>query len=159
VLDPKALVVLGDMTEFYREDELDAFRALYDPTLQPPDAGSNTSSSSGSSGSGGHSSSSTQGSDPGTAKPQVELPTWLMFGNHDYVINVNDCVGHYKSVDRNVCARTAVDSMRSVLMPGCDTHTWANFPRDNITSFDADSLAYSFDYNNWHFVVLQYSPR
>jgi hypothetical protein len=155
------------MTEFYREDELDAFRALYDPTLEAPDTASNTSSSgsaggsngSGSSASGGNSSSAVLGSDQGPAKAQVELPTWLMFGNHDYVINVNDCVGHYKSFDRNVCARTAVDNMRSVLMPGCDTHTWANFPRDNITSFDADSLAYSFDYNNWHFVVLQYSPR
>ncbi len=49
--------------------------------------------------------------------------------------------------------------MRSVLTPGCDQHTWGNFPRNNVTSFDADSMAYSFDYNNWHFVVLQYSPR
>jgi hypothetical protein len=75
------------------------------------------------------------------------------------VINVNDCAGHFKSIDKNVCARTAVDHMRSVLMPGCDQHTWSNFPRNNITSFDAESMAYSFDYNNWHFVVLQYSPR
>jgi hypothetical protein len=83
----------------------------------------------------------------------------MMFGNHDVVLNVNDCAGHFKSTDRNVCARSAVDTMRSVLMPGCDQHTWANFPRNNVTSFDAESMAYSFDYNNWHFVVLQYSPR
>jgi hypothetical protein len=77
----------------------------------------------------------------------------------DYVINVNDCAGHFKSTDRNVCARTAVDTMRAVLTPGCDATTWSNFPRENVTSFDANSLAYSFDYGAWHFVVLQYSPR
>lgn len=148
VLDPRALVVLGDMTEFYREDEVDAFRALYDPSIEPPpaDVPSNTSTG------------KVQDSRD-TATAQVQLPTWLMFGNHDYVLNVNDCAGHFKSIDRNVCARSAVDHMRSVLMPGCDEHTWANFPRNNVTSFDADSMAYSFDYNNWHFVVLQYSPR
>lgn len=58
-----------------------------------------------------------------------------------------------------MCAKTAVDTMRAVLTPGCDNTTWAAFPRSNVTSFDVDSMAYSFDYNNWHFVVLQYSPR
>jgi hypothetical protein len=148
VMDPRSLVVLGDMTEFYREDELDAFRALYDPSIGPAAADAPTNSSSG----------KVQDSRD-TEAAQVQLPTWLMFGNHDYVLNVNDCAGHFKSIDRNVCARTAVDQMRSVLTPGCDEHTWANFPRNNVTSFDAESMAYSFDYNDWHFVVLQYSPR
>lgn len=154
VLDPRALVVLGDMTEFYREDELDTFRSLYDPSLEPPPPEPARRNGTGSS-----NTTTSTSTTPDTGVAQVELPTWLMFGNHDYVINVNDCAGHFKSIDRNVCARTAVDTMRSVLMPGCDNQTWANFPRDSVTSFDADSLAYSFDYNNWHFVVLQYSPR
>lgn len=154
VLDPRALVVLGDMTEFYREDEVDAFRALYDPSLAPPEEPAPVSTSS------SNASRSAAAQDPANASPaQVQLPTWMMFGNHDVVLNVDDCAGHFKSIDRNVCARSAVDTMRSVLMPGCDQHTWANFPRNNVTSFDAESMAYSFDSNNWHFVVLQYSPR
>lgn len=222
VQDPRALVVLGDMTEFYREDEVDAFRSFYDPSVDPPTSDAANSSV-----------SMSQDAQDAVTSAQVELPTWLMFGNRecqhgfgyclagccgevpamraagacrclifvqctsslsghsgilhaaknrslcshrlstytpakpqpyllcadDYVINVNDCAGHFKSIDKNVCARTAVDHMRSVLMPGCDQHTWGNFPRNNITSFDAESMAYSFDYNNWHFVVLQYSPR
>lgn len=171
VLDPRALVVLGDMTEFYREDEQDAFRHLYDPAIAPPPAdtapaSTNATASSSIEGTQGQQqpqpvagSSSSNGSSEDGGPAQVQLPTWLMFGNHDYVLNVNDCAGHYKSTDRNVCARMAVDTMRSVLTPGCDTATWANFPRNNVTSFDAESLAYSFDYNDWHFVVLQYSPR
>lgn len=94
---------------------------------------------------------------PGEA--QISIPTWFMFGNHDYVNNVNECKGQFKSLDPNSCANAAVDSMRSVITPGCDDTTWANFPRGEVTSFDAESMAYSFDYNNWHFVVLQYSPR
>lgn len=160
VQEPRALVVLGDMTEFYREDEVDAFRAFYDPSVDAPPATDATRNSSSAASSSAGSTSRAQEEARGAAtSPQVELPTWLMFGNHDYVINVNDCAGHFKSVDRNVCARSAVDQMRSVLTPGCDEHTWGNFPRGNVTSFDADSMAYSFDYNQWHFVVLQYSPR
>jgi hypothetical protein len=158
VLEPRALVVLGDMTEFYREDEVDAFRHLYDPSVAPKAAAAGANAANSTTASSTNSTDSTTASSSNSTQ-QVSLPTWLMFGNHDYQINVNDCAGHFKSTDRNVCARTAVDTMRSVLTPGCDTDTWAGFPRRNVTAFDAESLAYSFDYNAWHFVVLQYSPR
>jgi hypothetical protein len=165
VLDPRALVVLGDMTEHYREDELDAFRHLYDPSFPRGDAETAAAAAAGSSADATRQlpeeqgSSSGCGADAGSSQQLVNLPTWLMFGNHDYVNNVRDCPGQYKGLDNNVCAKRAVDDMRAVLMPSCDDSTWGNFPRNNVTSFDVDSMAYSFDYNDWHFVVLQYSPR
>ncbi|KAF6254674.1 Metallo-dependent phosphatase-like protein [Scenedesmus sp. NREL 46B-D3] len=189
VLDPHALVVLGDMTEHYREDELDAFRHLYDPSFPREDAETEAAASSSSAaaseaaavgiaeaaaadGAGSEvlqqqegqlmqqqDSSRDAGVAADTSQQLVSLPTWLMFGNHDYVNNVHDCPGQYKGLDKNVCAKRAVDNMRAVLTPGCDDDTWGSFPRDNVTSFDVDSMAYSFDYSDWHFVVLQYSPR
>eukprot|EP00879_Flechtneria_rotunda_P012886 GHRR01013458.1.p1 GENE.GHRR01013458.1~~GHRR01013458.1.p1 ORF type:complete len:497 (+),score=138.52 GHRR01013458.1:592-2082(+) len=140
VQQPEALVLLGDMTEYFTEDEADAFRHFYDPSFptdQPAD----------------------QPAGQAAVSEQIQLPTWLMLGNHDYVNNVKDCGGQYKGTDSNICAIMAVDTMRSVLSPGCDDTTWRNFPRGNVTSFDVNSMAYSFDYSNYHFVVLQYSPR
>ncbi|WIA32140.1 hypothetical protein OEZ86_002990 [Tetradesmus obliquus] len=179
VSDPRALVVLGDMTEHYREDELDAFRHLYDPSFPRGDgeaagAAAVTAAASAAAAAAGNASDATQqqqqqgssssvgdasATSAGSSQQLVQLPTWLMFGNHDYVNNVRDCPGQYKGLDNNVCAKRAVDNMRAVLTPGCDDSTWGNFPRNNVTSFDVDSMAYSFDYNDWHFVVLQYSPR
>jgi Calcineurin-like phosphoesterase len=147
---PRALVVLGDMTENYREDEVDAFRALYDPGF--PEARNSSGSTSPDGDSGGWWGGS-------ASPPRVSLPTWLLMGNHDYVNNAGDCGGQYKGGGRNACAAAAVHTMRSVLARGCDTDTWASFPRANVTSFDAGSLAYSFDVGRWHFVVLQYSPK
>ncbi|KAF8071155.1 RH17 [Scenedesmus sp. PABB004] len=150
VTPPRALVVLGDLTEYYREDEVDAFRALYDPAFPrapgdalPGDGG----------GGGGLPGNASGGSEV------VGLPTWLMHGNHDIEINVNDCARRYRGMGPNVCALNAADTMRAVLTPGCDDTTWAGFPRRNVTSFDAGSMAYAFDVDDWHFVVLQYSPR
>jgi hypothetical protein len=134
VQQPMSLVMLGDMTEYYQEDEVDAFRHLYDPSMPADEAVI-----------------------PAGAK--VQLPTWMMFGNHDIVNNVHRCRFKFKELDSNACARIAVDTMRAVLTPGCDDTTWSSFPREAVTSFDAGSMAYSFDYDNWHFVVLQYSPR
>jgi hypothetical protein len=180
VLDPRALVVLGDMTEHYREDELDAFRHLYDSSYPRGDAETAEAVVAGSAAAAGdaavagrqqqerqllqqqNTSSAVDGASAAGASTRqqlVNLPTWLLFGNHDYVNNVRDCPGQYKGLDNNVCAKRAVDNMRAVLTPGCDGDTWGNFPRNNVTSFDVDSMAYSFDYNDWHFVVLQYSPR
>jgi hypothetical protein len=171
------LVVLGDMTEQYREDEVDAFRHLYDSSYPRGDAeiaaaavaGSAAAAAGGAAAQGQQqlvqqqdaSNIDSDASEAGAATSQqlVNLPTWLLFGNHDYVNNVRDCPGQYKGLDNNICAKRAVDDMRAVLTPGCDEDTWGNFPRNNVTSFDVDSMAYSFDYNDWHFVVLQYSPR
>jgi hypothetical protein len=172
VLDPRALVVLGDMTEHYREDELDAFRHLYDSSYPRGDAeiaaavAGSAAAAAGSAAVGPqqqqNATSALGDASPAgasTSQQLVNMPTWLLFGNHDYVNNVRDCPGQYKGLDNNVCAKRAVDDMRAVLTPGCDEDTWGNFPRNNVTSFDVDSMAYSFDYNDWHFVVLQYSPR
>ena len=50
--------------------------------------------------------------------------------------------------------------MRAALSPGCPGAThWAALPRGEITSFDAPSMAYAFDYERYHFVVLHHSPR
>eukprot|EP00775_Hariotina_reticulata_P003341 gene3341-3617_t len=141
VQHPESLVVLGDLTEFYTQAQVDAFRHFYDASY-PRD---------------GPHDSSTSSSSTATS---VQLPTWLLLGNHDYVNNVQECNNQYKgSWDKNICARSAVDTMRSVLTPGCDDVTWGSFPRRNVTSFDAGSMAYSFDRGAWQFVVLQYNPR
>lgn len=91
VLDPRALVVLGDMTEFYREDEVDAFRSLYDPSVAPPEDAPPPAAS----GSSNATTSSSGGPAP-QSPAQVSLPTWFLFGNHDIAINVNDCAGQFK---------------------------------------------------------------
>ncbi len=94
---------------------------------------------------------------PGNEGELVQLPTWLTLGNHDYVNNVGRCTG--KTFDPNFCAKQAVTTMRGVIAPTCDTGTWTGFPKANVSSFDVGSLAYSFDYNAYHFIMLQHNPR
>jgi hypothetical protein len=89
------------------------------------------------------------------AQEVVKLPTWLMLGNHDYVNNVGEC----GSMDSSGCARQAVDQMRAALAPGCNSSVWTGLPKEQLTSFDVGSMAYSFDHESYHFVVLQFSPR
>jgi hypothetical protein len=72
VQDPRALVVLGDMTDFYREDEVDAFRSFYDPSVDPATSDAANSSV-----------SMSQDAQDAVTSAQVELPTWLMFGNRE----------------------------------------------------------------------------
>jgi hypothetical protein len=214
VAEPRALVVLGDLTELYREREADAFRHYYDPSF------------------------------PGNAGERVRFPTWLMLGNHDYVNNAIGAVEQPKKTKRQeeegggsggrggssgssgddedqedadasvsadyepleppeekaeesssggggdnnksskkksskdkghdtnpcsdkaavagdgaACAKRVVDEMRALLSPSCPTKHWSSFPKHNVTSFDADSMAYSFDYGRYHFVALHFSPR
>ena len=85
----------------------------------------------------------------------VALPTWLMLGNHDYVNNVGEC----GTTDSSGCAQLAVDQMRAALAPGCNSSVWTGLPKQNVTSFDVGSMAYSFDHGSYHFVVLQFNPR
>jgi len=240
VAEPRALVVLGDLTEAYREREADAFRHYYDPSF------------------------------PGNEGERVRFPTWLMLGNHDYVNNAMGAVGAGQlaaaaqaaraaseaeavadavaadavvvtgedeappqqgadgngtsssggsSVDPDAapvsaaddyeplepgddakspappssspkksaaapapaaapgrdnspcsdkaavagdgaaCAKRVVDEMRALLSPRCPTRHWTGFPKENVTSFDSDSMAYSFDYGRYHFLALHFSPR
>jgi hypothetical protein len=70
-------------------------------------------------------------------------------------------VGHCseKTIDRHFCAKWAVSMMRSALSPDCATGHYAGLPKSNITSFDAPSMAYAFDYGRYHFIVLHMSPR
>jgi hypothetical protein len=60
------------MTEFYREDEVDAFRSFYDPSVDPPTSDAANSSV-----------SMSQDAQDAVTSAQVELPTWLMFGNRE----------------------------------------------------------------------------
>jgi len=179
VEEPRSMVVLGDLTEFYMERQQDGFRHFYDPSY------------------------------PGSSvEDRVRFPTWLMLGvsdvsfaqgacrvgggvgqsmqwtcppetakrapapsdalaptytkpqpqqNHDYVNNVHHC--SEKTVDADFCAKWAVNMMRSALSPDCPHSHFTGLPRSNITSFDAGSMAYAFDYERYHFVVLHHSPR
>jgi hypothetical protein len=232
VAEPRALVVLGDLTEAYREREADAFRHYYDPSF------------------------------PGNEGERVRFPTWVMLGNHDYVNNAMGAVSARELAegaraqeeqrqqqpgagagagaaaaaqssppsssdpaaveaplsadydeetsspevsssssssgsgsgrrskqqqqqqqqqsrrrgkrgdgdapcsdkaavagDGSACAKRVVDEMRALLSPGCPTRHWSSFPKDQVTSFDADSMAYAFDYARYHFVALHFSPR
>ncbi|KAI8474863.1 MAG: Metallo-dependent phosphatase-like protein [Monoraphidium minutum] len=129
--EPRSLVVLGDLTEFYMERQLDGFRHFYDPSFPRAE------------GDGG--------------ADRVRFPTWLMLGNHDYVNNVRRC--SEKAVDASFCAKWAVAMMRAALSPDCPSSHWAGLPKANITSLDIGSMSYSFDYGRYHFVVLQHSPR
>lgn len=64
-----------------------------------------------------------------------------------------------KTVDANFCAKWAVHMMRAALAPGCPSGHFSGLPKANITSFDAPSMAYAFDYGRYHFIVLHQSPR
>lgn len=71
--------------------------------------------------------------------------------------NVGRC--SEKTFDADFCAKWAVSMMRSALAPGCPATHFAGLPKSNITSFDAGSMAYAFDYGRYHFVALHHSPR
>lgn len=125
---PRSVVVLGDLTEYFGIDEEDTFRHFYDPSY-PRAAG----------------------------QEYVQYPTWLMFGNHDYVINERKCEGVW---GREACRRRAVEQMRAALSPHCSgSDVFSGLPKQNITALDIGSMSYCFDYHSYHFIVLQYNPR
>lgn len=113
VVRPSRLVMNGDLTAFYHEDEA----AKYESFFHARD---------------------------------IEVMPGL--GNHDYTNNADDC--YRLSFDANCCAKLAVDYMRR----GVACNTIPNFNSRRVTSYDAMSMAYSWDEGNYHFVQLQYRP-
>ncbi len=79
-------------------------------------------------------------------------------GNHDYQNNVNSCAdsiwGWFKDGYMH-CARQATRYIRDDIMEHQRVETFNNFV---VQSFDKDSLAYSFEIGNYHFVQLHNKP-
>ena len=113
IVPPVQLVMNGDLTAFYHEDEAESYEQMFH------------------------------------AKDVNMMPG---LGNHDYTNNANDCFR--LSFDANCCAKRAVDYMRQGVACG----TIPNFDSARITSYDAPSMAYSWDEGNYHFVQLHYRP-
>jgi hypothetical protein len=87
------------------------------------------------------------------AYPNVlKTPVYLGLGNHDYQNNVNDCSA--SSLDKNRCAKNAVNLIRGSVFAGYTR----NMPASNIESYDAGSLAYSWNQGPYHFVQLHNGP-
>jgi hypothetical protein len=127
VSEPESLVILGDLTELWKIDEEDAFRHFWDVSY--PRAG---------------------------GEPVNKYPTWLMLGNHDYVINEHTCTGHEND---EACRRIATDQMRAALAPSCNNSVFTALPKANVSSFHAPSMSYTFNHGSYHFIVLQHNPR
>ena len=72
---------------------------------------------------------------------EESLKVYPGLGNHDISNNFNDCAG-------NGCYRDSVARMRN----------WILSSRDELHSYDLDSLAYSFEIGKVHFIQLQYYP-
>jgi len=87
------------------------------------------------------------------AYPNVlRTPVYLGLGNHDYQNNVGDCSA--SSLDKNRCAKNAINLIRGSVFAGYTR----NMPAKNIESYDAGSLAYSWNYGPYHFVQLHNGP-
>ena len=87
------------------------------------------------------------------ASPNVlKTPVYLGLGNHDYANNVGDCSA--SSLDKNRCAKNAVNLIRGSVFAGYTR----NMPASNIESYDAGSLAYSWNHGPYHFVQLHHGP-
>ena len=87
------------------------------------------------------------------AYPNVlKTPVYLGLGNHDYQNNVGDCSA--LTADKNRCAKNAVNLIRGSVFAGYTR----NMPSSNIESYDAGSLAYSWNHGPYHFVQLHNGP-
>lgn len=82
----------------------------------------------------------------------LKTPVYLGLGNHDYQNNLNDCNSF--SADNNRCAKNAINLIRgSVFLDYVK-----NMPSDTLESYDAGSLAYSWNKGPYHFVQLHNDP-
>lgn len=87
----------------------------------------------------------------------LRYPLFLGLGNHDYANNLNDCWwprGEYLLSFTNGCAQRAVDYIRSII----SCKKYSSFPRGVLESFDNGSLAYSWNYEGYHFIQLHNYP-
>jgi hypothetical protein len=87
------------------------------------------------------------------AYPQVlQSPVFLGLGNHDYENNLGSCLSF--SWDRDRCAKNAINLIRGAVFAGY----MKNMPANTIESYDAGSLAYSWNRGRYHFVQLHNAP-
>jgi uncharacterized cupredoxin-like copper-binding protein len=86
----------------------------------------------------------------------LTLPYLYGLGNHDYQNNVGDCTEGL-DVSYNACARWSVDAMAAAMKDYRYIEPY-HFSSDwNYDSYSG-SLAYSWDYGDFHFVQLQNYP-
>ncbi|WP_019427529.1 metallophosphoesterase [Limnohabitans sp. Rim28] len=88
------------------------------------------------------------------AYPHVlQSPVFLGLGNHDYENNLGSCLSF--SWDKDRCAKNAINLIRGSVFAGYTK----NMPAHTIESFDAGSLAYSWNRGRYHFVQLHNAPN
>lgn len=91
------------------------------------------------------------------------FPVYYGLGNHDYANNVGDCTA-YPDLSENACAASAIDDMQSRIINYCGTLPYMSFDIENVSDYESyydfkqGSYAYSWDWENIHFVQLQNYP-
>lgn len=125
---PLGVIMNGDLTAFWHDWQVELYRKFYDP---------------------GYSEAESEA---------LQLPIFPGLGNHDYANNVRDCWGNnpllWIKYGSNTCATQAVNYIKGMI--SCDNVS--NFENALVRSFDADSLAYSWNIGSYHFVQLHNYP-
>ena len=78
----------------------------------------------------------------------LQSSVFLGLGNHDDENNLGSCQSF--SWDKNRCAKNAINLIRGAVFAGY----MKNMPVHTIESFDAGSLAYSWNRGRYHFMQL-----
>lgn len=87
------------------------------------------------------------------AYPNVlQTPLYVGLGNHDYQNNVGNCQSF--TLDKNRCAKNAINLIRGAVFK----NYLSNMPAASLESYDASSLAYSWNRGRYHFVQLHNGP-
>lgn len=129
---PVGVIINGDLTSYFHPDEFDLFEKYYVK---------------------------------GTNVPHPEVlgyPIYLSLGNHDYANNrdIGDqgCYWlrelDYAALLEGGCSQKAVDFIKGMVSCGAVE----GFPSDQVESYHANSLAYSWNIENYHFVQLHNYP-
>ena len=119
--DPVGIVMNGDLTAFGHPWQWDLFKRFY--IKGSPDA-------------------------------YHESMRWDLYpglGNHDYALNVDDCMGPWESIftwNKDWCAYNSVKYIDAFVAKN----------KKVITNFDPKSRAYSWDVNSFHFIQLHFHP-
>lgn len=138
---PLGVIMNGDLTAYWHFYEADLYRQYYEPDYKPNTLVKTF-----------HKDYIKPASDPTLA-----LPIFPGLGNHDYENNLGDdkkgdCTDYGTS--KTFCAKSAVNYMKDMVY--CDGVN--NFINTLVDRFDEDSLAYSWDIGNIHFVQLNNHP-
>jgi len=83
----------------------------------------------------------------------LQSPVFLGLGNHDYENNLGSCQSF--SWDKDRCTKNAINLIRGSVFAGYTK----NMPANTIESYDAGSLAYSWNRGRYHFVQLHNGPN